>query len=82
MEEKIAQLKQEAAELIKNKAQTLPELNDIRVRFLGKKGELTQIMKMMKDIPNTQKEMIPLPGDMLILFSMNKRSNFRKEKKY
>ena len=47
MEEKIAQLTKEAAELIKNKAQTLPELNDIRVRFLGKKGEITGMLKSL-----------------------------------
>ncbi len=47
MEEKIAQLSQEAAELIKTKAKTMPELNDIRVRFLGKKGEITGMLKSL-----------------------------------
>lgn len=47
MEGKIAQLSQEAAELIKTKAKTMPELNDIRVRFLGKKGEITGMLKSL-----------------------------------
>ncbi len=32
-------------------SQQLDKLNEIRVSFLGKKGELTQILKSMKDVP-------------------------------
>lgn len=32
-------------------SQQLDRLNEIRVSFLGKKGELTQILKSMKDVP-------------------------------
>lgn len=39
----------EAVEKI-NVSEKLEELNDIRVAFLGKKGELTSILKSMKDV--------------------------------
>ena len=45
MEEKIEQLKQEAATAIKKAATNLQELNDIRVKYLGKKGEITSILR-------------------------------------
>ncbi|WP_407397465.1 phenylalanine--tRNA ligase subunit alpha [Anaerovibrio sp.] len=47
MESKIEQLRQEAAKAIKDVAGTLNELNDIRVKYLGKKGELTSILRGM-----------------------------------
>ena len=47
MEEKIEQLKAQAAEAIKNAAENLSELDDIRVKFLGKKGEFTTILRGM-----------------------------------
>ena len=46
MEEKIEQLKGEAAAAI-GSAGNLSELNDIRVKYLGKKGELTGILRSM-----------------------------------
>jgi len=33
-----------------NEAKSLEQLNDVRVAFLGKKGEITEIMKCMKDL--------------------------------
>ena len=47
MEEKIEQLKAQAAAAIKNAAGNLSELDDIRVKFLGKKGEFTTILRSM-----------------------------------
>lgn len=46
MEEKIEQLKQAAAAAVKAAAD-LSELNDIRVKYLGKKGEFTTILRGM-----------------------------------
>ena len=49
MKEKLEQIKSEATALIQ--AADVPEkLNDVRVRFLGKKGELTAALKGMKDV--------------------------------
>ncbi len=45
MEKKIEQLRQEAAQAIKNVAGTLTDLNDVRVKYLGKKGELTALLR-------------------------------------
>ena len=49
MKERLEQIKKEAMEQIL--ASDVPEkLNDVRVRFLGKKGELTAVLKGMKDV--------------------------------
>ena len=45
MEEKLEKLRQEAESFIKEKAATLTELNDIRVKYLGKKGEITGLLR-------------------------------------
>ena len=45
MEEKIAQLKRLAAEKIQQHADTMAALNDVRVEFLGKKGEFTTLLR-------------------------------------
>lgn len=45
MEAKIELLKQEAAKAIEQAAQSLSDLNDIRVKYLGKKGELTSVLR-------------------------------------
>ena len=50
MDERLIKLKENALAKI-NEADSLDKLNDIRVAFLGKKGELTEILKGMKDIP-------------------------------
>lgn len=49
MKEKIAQLKENANVSISN-ANSLQNLEEIRVRLLGKKGELTEISKGMKNL--------------------------------
>ena len=50
MNEKLEQLKQEALEALKN-AKSLEELDELRVKMLGKKGEITSLLKSMKDVP-------------------------------
>jgi len=47
MEETIERLKQEAITAIEKIADNLTELNDIRVKYLGKKGELTSLLRSM-----------------------------------
>ncbi|HIR14537.1 MAG TPA: phenylalanine--tRNA ligase subunit alpha [Candidatus Choladousia intestinavium] len=49
MEEKLQAIKQEALEQLKM-ADSLERLNEIRVNFLGKKGQLTALLKSMKDV--------------------------------
>lgn len=49
MKEKLKAIVDEALEKIAA-SEELEKLNDIRVAFLGKKGELTEILKSMKDV--------------------------------
>ncbi len=49
MKDRLEQIRQNALAQIEE-AGALEKLNDIRVAFLGKKGELTSIMKSMKEI--------------------------------
>ncbi len=50
MEEKLERIMEEAMNRL-NEADMLDQLNAIRVAYLGKKGELTQVLKSMKDVP-------------------------------
>lgn len=61
MKEKLDAIKQAALESIKN-AKDMNALNDIKVAFLGKKGELTQVLKGMRDVA---KEERPVIGQMV-----------------
>lgn len=49
MKEKLNNIRNEALKAIEQ-ADTLEKLNDIRIRHLGKKGELTAVLKGMKDV--------------------------------
>ena len=49
MKEKLEQIKAEAVARIQE-ADVPEKLNDVRVKFLGKKGELTAVLKGMKDV--------------------------------
>lgn len=49
MKEKLEQIKAEALKQIQG-SDALDKLNEIRVNYLGKKGELTAVLKSMKDV--------------------------------
>ncbi len=49
MKDKLHKIEEEAIKQIKE-AGALEKLNDVRVNFLGKKGELTSVLKSMKDV--------------------------------
>lgn len=49
MKEKLEQIKTEALKRIEA-SDALEKLNDIRVNYLGKKGELTAVLKSLKDV--------------------------------
>ena len=57
MEEKIKQLKDEAAAAVGG-AGNLEALNDIRVKYLGKKGELTGILRGMGKLPPEERPLV------------------------
>ena len=49
MRDRLAKIMEDAMAQIEESGQ-LDRLNDIRVSFLGKKGELTSVLKSMKDV--------------------------------
>ena len=61
MKDILEKIRKEAIERMEN-AENLDRLNEIRVAYLGKKGELTQVLKSMKDVA---KEDRPKVGQMV-----------------
>jgi phenylalanyl-tRNA synthetase alpha chain len=51
---KLAAFVDEAKEKITN-AKLMHELNDVKAQYLGKKGPLAEVMKLMRDLPNEEK---------------------------
>ncbi|SUM32548.1 phenylalanyl-tRNA synthetase subunit alpha [Staphylococcus gallinarum] len=52
--EAMTEIKQQALVDI-NEAKNEKELQDVKVKYLGKKGSVTGLMKHMKDLPNEEK---------------------------
>lgn len=61
MKEKLQKIKEEAMRQMEE-AKELASLNDVRVSFLGKKGELTAVLKGMKDVSPQDR---PLVGQLV-----------------
>ena len=61
MKEKLQALRAEALELLAH-AQTPKELEEFRVRFMGKKSELTEIMRGMGALPAEER---PVMGQLV-----------------
>ena len=61
MNDRLQQIKEEAMKQIRE-SDGLPKLNEVRVNVLGKKGELTQILKSMKDLSAEER---PVFGQMV-----------------
>lgn len=61
MKDKLKQIREKALASIEN-SEGLNGLNDVRVAFLGKKGELTAVLKGMKDVSPDER---PLVGQMV-----------------
>ena len=57
MKDKLQRIKEEAFKQIQN-SDALEKLNEVRVAFLGKKGELTAVLKSMKDVAPEDKPMV------------------------
>ncbi|MCP1101477.1 phenylalanyl-tRNA synthetase alpha chain [Aequitasia blattaphilus] len=54
MKEKLKKLQEEAIQLIEESV-TPETLNDVRIKYLGKKGELTAVLKGMKDVAKEER---------------------------
>ena len=61
MKDKLAKLRAEAVEKISN-ASSVDALNELKVAYLGKKGQLTEILKGMKDVAAEER---PLVGQLV-----------------
>lgn len=61
MKEKIAQIKAEALSLIE-KANSTAEINEVRIKYLGRTGEITGLMKGLGSVPKEEK---PAMGKLL-----------------
>ena len=57
MEKKITEFLEKAKQELAT-CNALKPLNDLRVKFLGKQGELTAFLRSMKDVPNEDKPKI------------------------
>ncbi len=57
MKEKLRQIRELAMEKIAQ-SEELQQLNDVRVAFLGKKGELTAVLKGMKNVSPEERPMV------------------------
>ena len=55
MDEKIRELRERARAAIAETAESLSELNDIRVKFLGKKGEMTALLRSMSALAQEER---------------------------
>lgn len=57
MKEKIAKLIEEAKLNIEN-SDSLAAINNVKVKYLGKSGELTQLLRGMKDLPPEERPLV------------------------
>ena len=57
MKEKLQEIKEQAMKRILE-ADNLDKLNDVRIAFLGKKGELTAVLKSMKNVDPKERPMV------------------------
>ena len=57
MKEKLQSIKEKALAQI-NASESLEKLNEIRVAYLGKKGELTEVLKGMKDVAAEERPVV------------------------
>lgn len=55
MKDKVNAIKKEYEEKISS-ITSVKILNDVRVEYLGKQGKITELSKMMRDVPNVQKK--------------------------
>ena len=57
MKERLQEIRERALEQI-NSTDSLEKLNEVRVSILGKKGELTEVLKGMKDVEPKDRPMV------------------------
>ena len=74
MRERLEKIKEEALKQIEA-SDALEKLNDIRVAYLGKKGQLTSVLKSMKDVaPEDRPKVGQMVNDARALIEARPRS--------
>ncbi|MFH1346986.1 MAG: phenylalanine--tRNA ligase subunit alpha [Spirochaetota bacterium] len=81
MKEKIEKIKKLVLELVK-KAKDLKELENLEIKFLGRKGELTQILRSLKDLTIEERREIGPLAQRLKKEIEEALDNKRKDTKY
>lgn len=76
MKEKLEALVKEATEAIE-KSEDLKSLDDLRVKYLGKKGEITSLKKNISKLPNEEK---PMAGKLINEISKEVEEKLEKRK--
>ena len=62
MKGQLENLKKQCLEAI-SKANDLNQLQEVETRYLGRKGELTNILRNLKDLPDDQKKIVGKLGN-------------------
>ena len=74
MKEKLEKIKDQALSDIE-KAKNLEEIENLKIQYLGRKGELTTIRRGIKDLTPEEK---PLIGNLANTVRLNRKKNRRK----
>ena len=77
MKERLQKIKEEAIARIKE-SKNPESLNDVRVSVLGKKGELTALLKSMKDVAPEER---PVFGQLVMTPELRLRRLWKRRKK-
>lgn len=83
MQEKFNQLRKDAIESLAS-VSSISEIGELRAKFIGKNGEITSLLRSMKDIPNDQKasfgKMVnDLKDEVLVYFNQKEQELKEKE---
>jgi len=78
MEKALEKLQKDATEALK-KVKTLQELQELNVKYLGRKGELTNILKSLKDLPVAEKPKMGQVSNQVKITLENTIANKQKE---
>ena len=78
MEKALEKLQKDATEALK-KVKTLQELQELNVKYLGRKGELTNILKSLKDLPVAEKPKMGQVSNQVKITLENAIANKQKE---
>ncbi len=68
MRERLEEIKRKAIQLIESVADP-KQLDELRIRFLGRKGELTAILRNLKSVPQEERASIGKLANTCLLYT-------------